>query len=256
MSSTLIDQLHSEDMALVQEALDKLKAAGADFTDEEFHEVVEAVAGIFHIDTVDHPEYSPVLAEAQDFLAGLGGKALPYLLECMKDSDMKTDFHLASVLGKMGGAAVGPILETYGKSTHEVQRIFCLYAIGKIKDEKALDAVPALIEALGSSNAELMDTATRAIGKVCENVDAEQFSEQMRSLIFDNLMRMVSDSHAAVRSKAFRSLGKMARHNLLDERKREELSDAIKKSLGENEAHNWDIAYIVRMEAKKTRKHL
>ncbi|PLX44446.1 MAG: hypothetical protein C0609_05610 [Deltaproteobacteria bacterium] len=257
MLSTVIEMLGSEDQAKIEEALATLAKASGDLSGGDLQEAVEAVVGTFYIDTLDHPELSPTLERAGDLIAGLGVNIIPTLLSLLEESDMKADFHIASALGKMGGKAVAPLLDAYAKNPPEVSRIFILYTFGKINGPEMIKAVPTLLDAASDRSAEVRDTAARALGKLCENIGAEKLDEASRGAIFDKLITLTSDTYAKIRSKAFRSLGKMARCALLDAEKRTALERAITGALGEGEHNNlWDNAYIVRMEAKKTRSHL
>ncbi|PLX41233.1 MAG: hypothetical protein C0608_06430 [Deltaproteobacteria bacterium] len=257
MLSTVIDMLGSENQERIEEGLTTFGKASGDLYGEDLQQGVEAVVGTFYIDTMDHPEFSPTLERAVDLLAGLGVKIIPILLKLLEGSDMKADFHIASVLGKMGGVAVDQLIAAYAENPPEVARIFILYTFGKIKSPEALKALPTLLEATLDESAEVRDTATRALGKLCENIEPESFDAAAKGAIFGKLMTLTTDTFAGIRSKAFRSLGKMARCGLIGDGQRATLENAITGALGEGENNNlWDNAYIVRMEAKKSRAFL
>jgi len=131
-----------------------------------------------------------------------------------------------------------------------------LNTLGKIKDPKVLETLPVLFEALDDPDPEVRDTAARAIGKMCEHLNPDLVSEEIRREMFERLLAKVSDRFAHVRSKAIRSLGKMARFGLLGDDRKARLGTILKRVLGEDEAGNWDLAYIVRAEAEKAKEHL
>jgi hypothetical protein len=81
-------------------------------------------------------------------------------------------------------------------------------------------------------------------------------SERQRAEMFEALFRAVSDVHSAVRAKAVRSLGKMARAGCLGPQQEDRVGVSILSILGRGEAHEWDRAYIVRREAEEALSHL
>ncbi len=256
MLDSLLLQLQSEDATKAQSALDELEKRSGELSESEFDQAVQAVMGLFYVDTLDHPEFRSTLEKAEDWLASLREKVIPILLGRLDESDLKVDFCLASVLGKMGAISVAPLIDAFNGAEHGLTKTFALYAMGKIEDPKALETIPALFQALKDSDKEVRDTAARALGKVCENVPTALMGEAAKAELFDELMKMIADPYAGVRSKAFRSLGKMARFGFLSAELKARLADAVQKALGENEEYNWDVAYIVRMEASKAKPHL
>jgi hypothetical protein len=256
MLDNLLLQLQSEDAVKTQKALQELGNRNAELSDSEREQAVQAVMGLFYVDTIDHPEFRSTLEKAEDWLASLRESVIPALLGSLEESDLKVDFCLASVLGKMGAIAVAPLIDAFKNSDNALTKTFALYAMGKIEDPKALDTIPVLFEALRDSDREVRDTAARALGKVCEIVPAGLMDDATKTQLFEELMKMIADPYAGVRSKAFRSLGKMAHFGFLNAELKARLADAVQKALGENEEHNWDVAYIVRMEASKAKPHL
>ncbi len=253
MHANLMSKLQSEDIPQIKEAISQLGTLSVDFTEKERAEAVEVVMGIFYIDTIDHPEMVSVLERAEDWLATQPESIIPTLLGCLADSDFKIDFHIASTLGKMGDRALNHILKAHREATDQLSKVFTLYAIGKVRGPKAKEAIPVLIEEMDNEDQEVRDTATRAVGKVFENINSHLLDEPTRKALFGKLIEKVSDPTPGVRSKAFRSLGKMTKLDLINVTNEHRLLEICKKTLGESEAQNWDIAYVVRMEAKKTK---
>lgn len=256
MLDKLLLQLQSEDSAQAQSALDELAKRSDELTQEEFDQAVQGVMGLFYVDTLDHPEYRPTVEKAENWLASLRERAIPLVLGSLDESDMKVDFCLASVLGKMGAVAVTPLIDAFHNADNHLTKTFSLYAMGKIQGANAIEALPVLYQALKDSDKEVRDTAARAVGKVCENVPAALVDDEAKKGLFEELMNKVSDPYAGVRSKAFRSLGKMARFGFLNGEQNSRLFDATQKALGKSEERNWDSAYIVRMEASKAQAAL
>lgn len=256
MHRDLLQMLRSEDKIQIQKGLEGLARHLRTLEGAAFEEGVQAVTGLFYVDPMDHPELIPVLDQAEHLLADLRQKVIPVLLRGLGDSDLKIHLHLASVLGKMGYAAVGPLLAAYAESRDDYGRVFILYALGKVKDPAVLDALPVLFAALDDEIPEVRDTAARAAGKLCEHVNPELIPGETRRELFDRLLARVSDRMAGVRSKAVRSLGKMARFGLLDEAQRDLLRRTLSRVLGEEASTDWDVAYIVRAEAEKARAYV
>jgi len=252
----LLQHLRSEEKLRIMKGLEGLARQLPALEGRELEEAVQAIISLFYIDPVDHPELLPVLEQAEAVLADQRERIIPVILGCLGETDLKAHFHLASVLGRMGYAAVEPLLDAYRRSSETYPRIFTLYALGKVKDPKVLDAVPTLFDALEDPNPEVRDTSARALGKVVERVNPDNLPEGQRSQMFDRLLAKASDRFSGVRSKAVRSLGKMARFGLLQPEQRERLSRVLSRALGETDGENWDVAYIVRAEAEKAKRYL
>jgi HEAT repeat protein len=252
----LLKKLRSEDKIQIQRGLEGVAERLANLKGAEFEEAVHAVVGLFYVDPVDHPELLPVLEQAEGILADLREKGIPAILGFVGDSDLKIHFHLAAVLGKMGYAAVNPLREAYEQATDPYARVFTLYALGKVKDPKVLETLPIMFAALEDQDHEIRDTAARAIGKMCESLNPDLVAEETRREMFERLLAKVTDRYAGVRSKALRSLGKMARFHLLSDERKSRLKTTLARVLGEDDAGNWDVAYIVRAEAEKAKEHV
>lgn len=252
----LLHALRSEDKLHIRNGLEGLARRLPDLRDADFEEAVQAVIGLFYVDPADHPEMAPVLEQAEGILAEQGTRAFPAIFRSLQESDLKVHFHLAAALGRMGYDALEPLLAAYRQAQEPYLRIFALYALGKIRDARVIEALPVLFAALEDPNPELRDTAARAMGKVVEVTPPGSVPGRARAEMFVRLLARASDRFAGVRSKAIRSLGKMARFGLLQEEQRDLLSRLLSRALGEDDAENWDLAYIVRAEAEKARKYL
>jgi len=252
----LLQELRSEDKIQILKGLEGLAVRFPSMDGADFEEAVQAVASLFYVDPMDHPELLPVLEQAEALLADQRARVIPVILNSLAESDLKVHFHLAAVMGRMGYAAVAPLLSAYRETEEAYTRIFALYALGKIKDSKVIEALPVLFAALEDPNSELRDTAARALGKLVEHVNPEAMPERTRGEMFDRLLAKASDRFSGVRSKAIRSLGKMARFGLLGQEQRERLARLLARALGEGEEENWDLAYIVRAEAEKAKRYV
>jgi hypothetical protein len=216
----------------------------------------EMVKTLFYIDALDHPELIPVIEEAINLTARFGAWVIPVLIENLDAGDIKAQWAIAHVLGRIGADAINPMLKAYASARDPTFRAFILYALGKIKSPEIINAAPAALEAAQSSNLELRDTAVRALGKFIENVPPAKLSPELRQQCMKSLQDNLSHENASVRAKAIRSLGKMARYGHLDGVEREQLKAACSEMLGTDEGFEWDRAFIVRKEAYEALEYL
>jgi hypothetical protein len=71
----------------------------------------EMVTALFYIDALDHPELVPVLDQAVKLTASFGAWVIPILLEDLDAGDMKAQWAIAHVLGRIGPASIDPMLK-------------------------------------------------------------------------------------------------------------------------------------------------
>jgi hypothetical protein len=217
--------------------------------------LLEMISPIFYIDLLDHPELTAVLDEAIDIVVGFGDRIIPTLLGQLDTSDLKAQMAISHALGRIGPDAIGPLLNEYQSSKDKARQTFILYALGKIKSPEILKASQIALEAAGSSDFELRDTATRAIGKFVESIPPSDLPEKTREAFFETLQNNVADSNPGIRAKAIRSLGKLARYGHLNAAEREKLKSLCQVMMGTDGAYDWDRAYVVRKEAEETLQH-
>jgi HEAT repeat protein len=173
-------------------------------------------------------------------------------MQQLEAGDVKAQMAIGQAMGRMGAAAIAPLIEHYQDACPEAGcRAFVLYALGKVKSPKIIEAVPAALESLSAEDQELRDSATRALGKFAESIPTGRLSGEMLPAIVEGLRANLSDRSPAIRAKAVRSLGKLARHDHLPAEQREELALILKRLLGEDEHYEWDRAYVVRKEARE-----
>ncbi len=211
----------------------------------------EMVTPLFYIDALDHPEMLPILDEAISLTVGFGEWIIPILVEKLDAGDIKAQWVVAHVLGRIGADAIDPLMTEYASTTDPTLRAFILYALGKVKSPKIVKAVALAIEAAQSSSLELRDTATRALGKFVESIPLGCLSRELKRKFIECMHRNLSDPSASVRAKAIRSLGKLAKYGHLAEEERSELQGVCRHLMGTDEAGDWDRAYVVRKEARE-----
>jgi HEAT repeat protein len=247
--------LHSGRPEAIAEGLGYLRASMHTLPEAEHRGAVEEICALFYVDTADRPDLQPLLDRAVGLLAVQGPRVIPQLLELMRGSDIKSHLYLARTLGAIGHAAL-PALRHVIATEDPYSRSFALFAVGKIRDAAVREALPEVIGSLMHPDKEVRDSAARALGKIAEVLPAGQLAEDRRCEIFEALFRTVSDVQPAVRAKAVRSLGKLARFGHLDAAQAEHVRLAVLRILGRDEAFEWDRAFIVRREAEETLRHL
>jgi HEAT repeat protein len=249
---TISALLSSHEPADLQRGLELVQAAAATAGPELCGQLCETIMPLFYIDPLDHPEHVPVIEEAIRVVAGLGEAVIPALIQNLEMGDVKAQMAIAQALGRMGAAAVDPLIAEYHSTCPDPScRAFLLYALGKVKAPEVVKAAPLAVEAAASSDLELRDTATRALGKFAESIPAGGLSEAVRVAALAALQRNLSDYSPGVRAKAVRSLGKFARHGHLTPREKWELAARLRRILGQDEQFEWDRAYVVRKEAQE-----
>jgi hypothetical protein len=253
--SAALQSLQSDRPDRVGEGLEYLKTHMGSLPEAEFRRAVEELCSLFYVDTADRPDLQPMLDRAVAILAGHGSRIVGQLLELMRGSDIKSHLYLARTLAFIGQAAL-PALRRVIATEDAYSRSFALFAVGKVHDPAAREALPEVIGSLMHPDKEVRDSAARALGKIAEAVPATLLAEDRRAEVFEVLFRTLSDVQPAVRAKAVRSLGKLLRAAYLTPEQEERVRLAILRILGRDEAHEWDRAFIVRREAEEALRHL
>jgi HEAT repeat protein len=253
--SAALQSLQDERPDRIGEGLEYLRARMGSLPEAEFRGAVEELCSLFYVDTADRPDLQPLLDQAVAVLAAQGPRVVSQVLELMKGSDIKSHLYLARTLAYLGQAAL-PALRRVIATEDPYSRSFALFAVGKVHDPAAREALPEVIGSLMHPDKEVRDSAARTLGKIAEAVPATQLGEDRRSEIFEVLFRTLSDVQPAVRAKAVRSLGKLVRAAYLSPAQEERVHRAVLRILGRDEAHEWDRAFIVRREAEEALRQL
>jgi hypothetical protein len=247
--------LQSDRPEPIAEGLGYLGTSMGTLPEAEFRAAVEEVCALFYVDTADRPDLRPLLDRAVGVLAAQGTRVVPQLLDLMRGSDIKSHLYLARTVGAIGKAAL-PALRRVIATEEPYSRSFALFAVGKIRDPAVREALPEVVGSLMHPDKEVRDSAARTLGKIAEAVPPAQLAAERSTEIFEVLFRALSDAQPAVRAKAVRSLGKLARFGHLDVAQKEHVHAAALRILGRDEVHEWDRAFIVRREAEETLRHL
>lgn len=248
---TISTLLASTDPNELRAGLALVKSQLPSLGEQEGKVLLEMISALFYIDPLDLPDHLPVIEDAIALVGSMGAWAIPPLLLELSDGDVKAQMAVAQALGHMGTGAIEPLLFEYDACPEAGCRTFILFALGKVKAPEIIKAVPAALEAAGSFDVEMRDTATRALGKFAESIPAGSLTGELRAAAIERLRKNMADPNAALRAKAVRSLGKLAKHGHMTGRERWELAAALRRILGQDEAYEWDRAYVVRKEAKE-----
>jgi len=217
----------------------------------EARPLFEMVSAIFYIDPLDRPDLVPLLDEAISLVVGFGAWVIPPLLEKLDSGDLKAQMAAAQALGRIGADAIQPLITHYQAAPDPSHRAFVLFALGKIKSPRVVQAVGLALAAAQAPDLELRDTATRALGKLAESIPPAELPEDTRLEIVRQLQANLADPNPVIRAKAIRSLGKLARYGHLNAAEREQLKATCQLILGTDDQFDWDRAYIVRKQAEE-----
>ena len=89
--------------------------------------IFEMVSPLFYIDALDHPELVPILDEAVNLAARLGSPIIPILMESLNAGDLKAQWAIAHVLGRIGADAINPMMMAYASATDPTLQ--CIYSL-------------------------------------------------------------------------------------------------------------------------------
>lgn len=249
--------LSSTDPEEVSVGLEKMWARLPSASEDEKRRYVDMASALFYIDTLDHPEYLPVVEDAVALVGSIGEPAIPILMQQLEGGDVKAQMAIGLALGHMGATAIPALLHHYHELCPEDScRAFVLYALGKIKSTRIIEALPTALEAAGAENQEVRDSATRALGKFAESIAAGTLAPEQLSAIVERVRANLADPSPAIRAKAVRTMGKLAKHSHLSSEQRRQLTETLHRLLGDDEHYEWDRAYVVRKEAREALQYV
>ena len=253
---SIVAQLQSAESDVIVTAVQRMREILPALPPPDLRRAVEALCGLFYIDLYDRPDLQLALDAAENALVRAGEPVIPLLIKMMEGSDIKSHFHLARVLGRIGAPSLPHLRRVVATAEDHYSRSFALFAIGKIKAPVVHEALVEVVGALMHPDKEVRDSAARTLGKIVEVVPPTSLTGRRRHEIYDGLMRAIGDTQPAVRAKAIRSIGKMARYGYLDEEMRRQARSRIEALITRGEEIDWDHAFIVRREAQETLAHL
>jgi HEAT repeat protein len=243
--------LSSEDPGEIHQGLVKIRKELPDIDEQNARSLFEMISVLFHVDLFDHPDQAGVVDEAISLVGDFGEQVIPYLLTDLDAGDMKAQLAIGHAFGRVGEPALEPLLESFKCEESEECRIFLVYAMGRIKSPRVLDAFEEVLTAARSKNLELRDTAIRALGDFVEHIEKGDLPDEYKKSMLDAIQKNLGDVSAGVRAKAIRSYGKLARYGHLNKEEKAKLRRTCELLLGVDDQFDWDRAYIVRKEAQE-----
>lgn len=254
--NTIKNLLASNNPEELRHGMELVKKEIARIGSSEARQLFEMISAIFYIDTLDHPDLVPILDEAISLTVGFGKWVVPVLIENLEAGDLKAQLAISHALGRIGADAIQPLITEYKSSSDPDRHTFILYALSKIKSPMVVQAAQLALDATQSPDRELRDTATRAIGKFAESIPPSRLSEDLRKEFREKLEINLADPNANIRTKAVRSLGKLAKYGHLTTLEREKLRLVCQRILGTDDSYDWDRAFTVRKEAEEALKYV
>ncbi len=244
--------LTGQDAVSIRQGLALIKQEIARTGSREAKPLFEILSTVFYLDPLDHPELISILDEAVTLVVGFGEWVIPVLVDHLEAGDVKAQLAVGHALGRIGADAIDPLLAKYASVADPAVRPFVLYALGKINSPRIVKAIPLTLEAARSENLELRDTAARAIGRMAESIPRGGLTQEHRQALLESLYSALSDTNAAIRAKAVRSLGKLAKAGHLGVEELDAVRAVCQRILGVDSSFDWDRAYVVRKEAEET----
>jgi hypothetical protein len=254
--SNIQELLASDSLEDLRQGLKLIQQEISRIGSDEARDLFEVLSTLFYLDLIERPDLAPILDEALNLVVGFGKWVIPALLEKLDGCDFKSQLAIANGLGRIGADAIAPMIQEFQQAQDGDRRAFIVYALGKIKSPRIAAAAPIALEAARSSYLELRDTGTRSIGKIAESIPAGSLAENLRRSLVEQLLINLACENVGIRSKAMRSLGKLAKYGHLSSEEKEDLKDMCEEILGCDSKFEWDPAYIVRREAQEALQHI
>ncbi|MBC8346095.1 MAG: HEAT repeat domain-containing protein [Candidatus Marinimicrobia bacterium] len=245
-------KLSSANSSIIMEGLDEIgKEVSNGVPEENLPIMFDAVTSLFYIDAFDRPDLSTAIKKAMETVAKMGAAAIPLVLEKVIDSDIKAELNFGRACGLMDESAIQPLMDVLSSKDSSDKIAFALYALGKIQSPKIVAVLPLILEKVNSPQKECEDTAVRALGKICENMNPHDVNADFRESMFKALVSKLSHGNDVIRSKAIRNLGKLIRYGFANEIQKTEILSKVKRVMGLDENRQVDPAYLVRREAQE-----
>ena len=236
-------KLSSANASVIMEGLDEIgKEVSNGISGNNLPIMFDAVTSLFYIDAFDRPDLNAVIHKAMETVAKMGAPAIPLILGKVIDSDIKAELNFGRACG---------LMDVLSSNDSSDKIAFALYALGKIQSPKIVAVLPLILEKVNSPQKECEDTAVRALGKICENMDPLDVSTEFRESMFNALVSKLSHGNDVIRSKAIRNLGKLIRYGFTNDIQTKEIMGKVKQVMGLDEDRQVDPAYLVRREAQE-----
>ncbi|MCX6645993.1 MAG: hypothetical protein NTY09_06515 [bacterium] len=242
--------LKSYDTNELLDTLDLVQDHIPDLGSDQKGLLADGIMSLFYLDEVENPGYVEVFDAASDILAQIGSGVIEVLIGGMVGGDLHAEYHIAQTLGRIGKPAIKALKEKFRDKTDPTGQGLALFALSSIDDPALIEIFDEVISMLDSEHAELRDAAAGAVGTMVDCIGGLCLAPDAINIAFEKLFTVLSDSHVATRSKAVRSIGKLAEKEYLSEEQKGRMLPVIRRILGIDGKHQWDSAFIVRREAE------
>jgi HEAT repeat protein len=236
------------------ELLDMLRIVGKHINDlggEEKAVLADAIMGLFYLDEGENPGLSIVYSAAGDILVRMGPDIVEVLIGGMVGGGLYAEYHIAQTLGKIGKPAIKALKGKFRDASDPTSQGLALFALSSIDDPALIEIFDEVIALLDSKNPDLRDSAVAAIGTMVDCIGGLCLEPTAVEEAFEKLFAALSDTHGGTRSKAVKSIGKLAKKGYLNDGQKARVVPIVSRILGIDGAHKWDHAFIVRREAEE-----
>lgn len=253
---SLYSRLKSRDKDDLMDVVQTIGDCVSDMDKNERVLIADAVMSIFYIDDDEESPYAELHDLAVEVLAKMGSDIIEVLIGGMVGAEMHAEHHIAHTLGRMGQPAMEALKKLFRTADDPVVRGLALHALSHIDDPALIGIMDEVIATLDNDSTELRDAAAGAVGTMIECIGGVCLSTESHCKVFDKLITTLSDPHGGTRSKAVRSIGKLAKLNIMNDEQKAKVLPIIAGILGLDDQHQWDRAFIVRKEAEEAYFHL
>jgi len=247
----IINHMNSDDEESILKALEKAKNL-KNPTKEEILDAAAALSTIFyHHGPAFITNLKRTINKTIKQIAHLGEDVIPFLFDEIINADAESAIQFGKTIAKMGDPAIDYILEHWHEYEEDDFALLNLVqALSYFKKGNISKAVPTMLKEVEHPNYQVSAMALYSVGKLAYDVKQKEFSDDLRSQMFESAFLKLKDRKHLVRKNAARTLGKMQRRGLLNKNQQQLVYQAFMSILGKDGRYKWDRAFIVRHEAE------
>jgi ferredoxin/flavodoxin---NADP+ reductase len=252
----IIKKLESNNEEVLRHVPDQIRQM-ENFSREEKMDLAQALASLFYLFQNSGSITMLRLAiQSEKQLARFGADVVPFLFHEITQTDSESAAYLGKALAQIGKSGLDYMLrewDQYRDDVHAHINLIQTLSYYKLPDVK--EAIPLLISATRHENYYVTSMALYTIGRLVEKSKAIKIDAELTGTLFELAFGSVSDRQPLVRKNSVRTLGQMARRDLLSASDKKKVHTILLKITGKDERHNWDSAFIVRQEAEHFMKY-
>lgn len=249
--NVIIQSLNTHSAESVRQALSSTKAL-SDLSLEEKLNLTKALSDVFfHVHHTGSTEMPKLAVNTEKLIARFGPDMIPFLFKEILEADTESAVYFGKSLARNGIVGLDFILSKLDEHrVHDHDLINILQVFSFFKIPEVAKAIPSLLKESQHTNHQVTAMGLYTVGRLVQKHRPTNFSEELRTTIFDSVFRFLSHPQGLVRKNAARTLGKMLRKGLLSRENEQKLYKTFLAIAGRDEHHNWDRAFIVRREAE------